>query len=260
MKNIQSVCENLLKPVKIVEGIVEKRQTLPILSNILIEQNGENVKFSATDLDIQISTEAPVGVAGVDTRFTVGASKLASILTALPATNEVQFDLGDRGLTISSNNGKFQLQTLSADEYPVLKESQWGDDALHPVPHAALPAHDDGLRYGQSGRPLLPQRRTLRRRGQKKLRTVATDTHRLACCEVDVDDENTPMQAIIPRKTVRELIRLLPEDDTPVRVQFTDLQVCFSFGNITFMSKLIEGRFPRLQARASLSGHEPERP
>ena len=78
MKNIQSVCENLLKPVKIVEGIVEKRQTLPILSNILIEQNGENVKFSATDLDIQISTEAPVGVAGVDTRFTVGASKLAS--------------------------------------------------------------------------------------------------------------------------------------------------------------------------------------
>ena len=101
MKNIQSVCENLLKPVKIVEGIVEKRQTLPILSNILIEQNGENVKFSATDLDIQISTEAPVGVAGVDTRFTVGASKLASILTALPATNEVQFDLGDRGLTIS---------------------------------------------------------------------------------------------------------------------------------------------------------------
>ena len=120
MKNIQSVCENLLKPVKIVEGIVEKRQTLPILSNILIEQNGENVKFSATDLDIQISTEAPVGVAGVDTRFTVGASKLASILTALPATNEVQFDLGDRGLTISSNNGKFQLQTLSADEYPVL--------------------------------------------------------------------------------------------------------------------------------------------
>ena len=120
-----NVCENLLKPVKIVEGIVEKRQTLPILSNILIEQNGENVKFSATDLDIQISTEAPVGVAGVDTRFTVGASKLASILTALPATNEVQFDLGDRGLTISSNNGKFQLQTLSADEYPVLKESQW---------------------------------------------------------------------------------------------------------------------------------------
>ena len=78
----------------------------------------------------------------------------------------------------------------------------------------------------------------------KKLRTVATDTHRLACCEVDVDDENTPMQAILPRKTVRELIRLLPEDDTPVRIQFTDLQVCFSFGNITFMSKLIEGRFP----------------
>lgn len=64
MKNIQSVCEPLLKPVKIVEGIVEKRQTLPILNNILIEQNGESVRFSATDLDIQISTEAPVGVAG----------------------------------------------------------------------------------------------------------------------------------------------------------------------------------------------------
>lgn len=243
MKNIQSVCENLLKPVKIVEGIVEKRQTLPILSNILIEQNGENVKFSATDLDIQISTEAPVGVAGVDTRFTVGASKLASILTALPATNEVQFDLGDRGLTISSNNGKFQLQTLSADEYPVLKESQWETTLFIPsrtlrylLTMTAFAMASQDVRYYLNGVLFVVE--------GKKLRTVATDTHRLACYEVDVDDENTPMQAIIPRKTVRELIRLLPEDDTPVRVQFTDLQVCFSFGNITFMSKLIEGRFP----------------
>ena len=243
MKNIQSVCEPLLKPVKIVEGIVEKRQTLPILSNILIEQNGESVRFSATDLDIQISTEAPVGVAGVDTRFTVNAAKLASILTALPASNEVDFDLDERGLTISSNNGKFQLQTLSASEYPVLKEGQWETTIIIPsrtlrylLTMTAFAMASQDVRYFLNGVLFVVE--------DKKLRTVATDTHRLACCEVDVDDENTPMQAIIPRKTVRELIRLLPEDDTPVRIQFTDLQVCFSFGNITFMSKLIEGRFP----------------
>lgn len=214
MKNIQSVCENLLKPVKIVEGIVEKRQTLPILSNILIEQNGENVKFSATDLDIQISTEAPVGVAGVDTRFTVGASKLASILTALPATNEVQFDLGDRGLTISSNNGKFQLQTLSADEYPVLKESQWETTLFIPsrtlrylLTMTAFAMASQDVRYYLNGVLFVVE--------GKKLRTVATDTHRLACCEVDVDDENTPMQAIIRARPCASSFACSPRTTRP---------------------------------------------
>ena len=79
----------------------------------------------------------------------------------------------------------------------------------------------------------------------QKIRTVATDTHRLACCEVSLEENiQATIQAIIPRKTVKELIRLLPDDDTPVHIQLTDLQICFTFGNVTFMSKLIEGRFP----------------
>lgn len=244
MMNIHSLCETLLKPVKTVEGIIEKRQTLPILSNILIEQDGENVKFSATDLDIQICTQAPVGVANCDSRFTVAASKLSSILTALSPKDSVDFILDGKALTIVSNNGRYHLQTLPAEEYPVLKEGQW--ETTFEVPArtlkylltmTAFAMASQEVRYYLNGLLFVVENRTLR--------TVATDTHRLACCEVDIEGEApAAVQAIIPRKTVRELTRLLPDDDTPVRIQFSDLQVCFTFDNITFMSKLIEGRFP----------------
>lgn len=244
MMHIHSNCENLLTPVKTVEGIVEKRQTLPILSNILIEQDNERVKFSATDLDIQISTEAPVGVAGCQASFTVSASKVASILAALSAKDTVSFELEEKDLTISCNNGQFHLQTLPAEEYPVLKEGQWETTLDLPartlkylLTMTAFSMASQDVRYYLNGVLFVLE--------NQKIRTVATDTHRLACCEVSLEENiQATIQAIIPRKTVKELIRLLPDDDTPVHIQLTDLQICFTFGNVTFMSKLIEGRFP----------------
>lgn len=243
MKYISCNCEDLLKPVKIVEGIVEKRQTHPILSNVLIEQDGENVKLSTTDLDIQICTEAPVGISETSSRFTVAANKLASILGALGSKDKVELELEANRLTIYSNNGQFNLQTLPADEYPVLKEGQWETTLELPsktlrylLTMTAFAMASQDVRYYLNGVLFVIEGTTLR--------TVATDTHRLACCDVPIDEEASPIQVIIPRKTVRELIRLLPEDDTPVKVQFTDTQVCFTYGTVTFMSKLIEGKFP----------------
>ena len=122
MKAIRSNCEEINKPVKIVEGIVEKRQTLPILSNLLIEQDGVNVKFSTTDLDIQICTEAAVGVADTKCRFTVNAGKMTSILNAVSGKDILDFDVTDNKLTIQSQSGQFALQTLPADDYPVISE------------------------------------------------------------------------------------------------------------------------------------------
>ena len=243
MKYISCNCEDLLKPVKTVEGIVEKRQTHPILSNILIEQENEHVKFSTTDLDVQICTDAPVGVSDTSSRFTVSANKLASILGALSSKDKVELELDDNTLNVYSNNGKFSLQTLPADEYPVLKEGDWESSLELPsktlrylLSMTAFAMASQDVRYYLNGVLFVIEGSTLR--------AVATDTHRLACCDVPLDEEATPVQVIIPRKTVRELIRLLPDDDTPVKVQFTDTQVCFSYGTVTFMSKLIEGKFP----------------
>ncbi len=244
MKYIQSICEDLLKPVKIVEGIVEKRQTLPILSNVLIEQDNENVKFSTTDLDIQICTEAPVGQPGKQCRFTVNANKLSSILGALGSKSSVELSLDENHLVIRSASSQYTLQTLPADDYPVLKEGQWESSLELPartlrylLSMTAFAMASQDVRYYLNGVLFVIEERTVR--------TVATDTHRLACCNIELDTTaEHPIQAIIPRKTVRELIRLLPDDDTSVMVRFTDTQVCFTYNNVTFMSKLVEGKFP----------------
>ncbi len=243
MKTIRSNCEEINKPVKIVEGIVEKRQTLPILSNILIEQDGVNVKFSTTDLDIQICTEAPVGVADTKCRFTVNAAKVTSILNAVAGKDILDFDFNNGKLVIQSPSGQFNLQTLPADDYPKIAEGRW-ERSLE------LPARQ--LRYLMTMTSFAMANQDVRFflngllfvMDGNLVRTVATDTHRLACCDTTVDETLEQFQAIIPRKSVRELIRLLPDDDTPVKIDFTDQQVKFSFGNVTFMSKLIEGKFP----------------
>lgn len=243
MKSIQSSCESLNKPVKTVEGIVEKRQTLPILSNILIEQEGADVKFSTTDLDIQICTQAPVGVADTAARYTVNAGKLTSILNALPAKCSLSFDLEGDKLAIQSPHGQFNLQTMPADDYPVIREGQW-------TKSVELPARMLRYLFTMTGFAMANQdvrfflNGVLFVLGDKFVRTVATDTHRMACCDVEVEESYEPFQAIIPRKTVRELTRLLPEDDTAVKIDFTTTQVRFCFENVTFMSKLIEGKFP----------------
>ena len=243
MKTIRSNCEEINKPVKVVEGIVEKRQTLPILSNILVEQDGVNVKFSTTDLDIQISTEAPVGVADTKGRFTVNAAKITSILNAVAGKDILDFDLSDNKLTIQSSSGQFNLQTLPADDYPKIAEGRWersleiaSNQLRYLLTMTSFAMANQDVRFFLNGLLFVLD--------QNIVRTVATDTHRLACCDLAVDQQFEHFQAIIPRKTVKELIRLLPDDDTPVRVEFTDTQVKFTFNNVSFMSKLIEGKFP----------------
>lgn len=244
MYNIQKTVEEVLKPVKIVGGIVEKGQTLPILSNILIEQNGADVKFSATDLDIQISTHADVGAGEGNERYTVSAAKLLSTLGALNAKDTITFETNGDLLTLTSNNWTSSLKTLPASDYPILREGKWHTELTLPagalrylltMTHFAMAVQD--IRYFLKGVLLVVDHKTIR--------AVATDTHRLACCDRTLDvDTGASIEAIIPRKTVRELIRILPEDETPVRLQFSDTQICFTFDGITFMSKLVEGKFP----------------
>ena len=246
MQLVKASRDALLKPLQVVSGIVERRQTLPILANILVRKTGEQVSFIATDLEIQIQTTAEIGAGKDDVSTTVAARKLVDILRALPEA-DVALSLSGKKLTVQSAKSRFNLQTLSADEYPTVAQAEFGTDFTLPAStlkyllsmvHFAMAAQD--IRYYLNGMLLVVEGNVVR--------AVATDGHRLAMCEVSKDGAAAgKIEAIVPRKTILELSRLLPDSDEPVRVQMAANQVRFSFGAIELVSKLVEGKFPDYQ-------------
>jgi DNA polymerase-3 subunit beta len=243
MQVVKATRDALLKPLQVVSGIVERRQTLPILANILLRKDGERVSLTATDLEIQIQTTADIGAGRESAATTVSARKLVDILRALPEA-DVALSLANRKLTVQSGRSRFNLQTLAAEEFPTVAQAEFGADFALPAAtlkyllgmvHFAMAAQD--IRYYLNGMLLVVDGATVR--------AVATDGHRLALCEVVKEGAaGGRIEAIIPRKTILELARLLPDSEEPVRVQMAPNQVKFSFGPIELISKLVEGKFP----------------
>jgi DNA polymerase-3 subunit beta len=245
MQLVKAPRDALLKPLQVVSGIVERRQTLPILANILVRKDGERVSFTATDLEIQIQTNAEIGAGKDAGATTVAARKLVDILRALPEA-DVALSLAGKKLTIQSGKSRFNLQTLAAEEYPTVAQAEFSADFTLPAAtlkyllsmvHFSMAAQD--IRYYLNGMLLVVD--------GSVVRAVATDGHRLAMCEVSKDGATGKIEAIIPRKTILELMRLLPDSEDAVRVQMAANQVKFSFGPIELISKLVEGKFPDYQ-------------
>jgi DNA polymerase-3 subunit beta len=244
MQLVKAGRDALLRPLQVVSGIVERRQTLPILANVLVRKDGEQVSFTATDLEIQIQTAAPIGSGRDAAATTVSARKLVDILRALPEA-DVTLSLAGKKLTVQSGRSRFNLQTLGAEEFPGVAAAEYGADFELPagtlkyllaMVHYAMAAQD--IRYYLNGMLLVVD--------GPVVRAVATDGHRLALCEVAKDGGGGGrVEAIIPRKTIHELSRLLPDStEEPVRVQVAAGQVRFSFGGVELVSKLVEGKFP----------------
>ncbi len=243
MQFVKATRDALLRPLQVVSGIVERRQTLPILANVLVRKEGDRVSFTATDLEIQIQTAAEIGAGKEDASATVSARKLVDILRALPEA-DVQLSLATKKLTVQSGRSRFNLQTLPAEEFPTVAQADFTADFGLPAAtlkyllsmvHFAMAAQD--IRYYLNGMLLVVD--------GSLVRAVATDGHRLALCDVQKDGEATrKIEAIIPRKTILELTRLLPDTEEPVRVQMAANQVKFAFGSIELISKLVEGKFP----------------
>jgi DNA polymerase-3 subunit beta len=243
MQLIKASRDDLLKPLQVVSGIVERRNTMPILANVLVRKEAGRVSFTATDLEIQIQTAADFGTGNDSAATTVNARKLVDILRALPEA-DVALGLSGKKLAVQSGKSKFSLQTLAAEEYPTIAQASFSADFTLPAAqlkyllgmvHFALAAQD--IRYYLNGMLLVLDGRTVR--------AVATDGHRLALAEVERDGATaTPVEAIIPRKTVLELLRLLPDNEDPVRVQLAANQIKLGFGSIELVSKLVEGKFP----------------
>jgi DNA polymerase III, beta subunit len=238
--------DTLLAPLQSVSGIVEKRHTLPILSNVLMEKKGENLTFLATDIEIQVTTSATVDQGNNDGAITVGAKKLQDILRSLPEGTNVTLKLEDKRLQLSGGKSRFNLQTLPAEDFPRMTISETDLQKItvtqkqfrHLLGQTQFSMATQDVRYYLNGLLLLID--------ANELRTVATDGHRLAYAALPLgEDVSLPKQELIlPRKTVLELSRLLSETDDPLHMEIAPNQIKFQFGNVVLVSKLIDGKFP----------------
>jgi DNA polymerase-3 subunit beta len=234
----------LLEALQSVAGIVERRHTLPILANVLMRKNGENIEFTTSDLEIQVRTNAALG--GDDGQFatTVGARKLIDILKALPSDQTVSLTANQNKLTLQGGKSRFTLQSLPADDFPLVNEAvdfgpafaipQKALKGLINQVHFAMAVHD--IRYYLNGILFIAEGKTLT--------LVATDGHRLALAQSMLEEDIPKQEVILPRKTVLELQRLLKDEDTPIEMRFAGNQAKFAFSGMEFVTKLVEGKFP----------------
>ena len=236
--------DDLLGPLSAVGGIIERRHTLPILSNVLIERGADALAFLATDIEIQISARSAITATSETKAITVGARKLLDILRALPDGAEVTLTQQDKRLQVKAGSSRFTLQTLPAEDFPRLTRPS-GDVARFAMPQKALRrllglvqysmAQQD-IRYYLNGLLMVVE--------EKSLKVVATDGHRLAFASLKLGAELPRQELIVPRKTVLELSKLLADSDDEVRIELSATQAAFSFANIELVSKLIDGKFP----------------
>jgi len=236
--------EKLLGALQSVAGIVERRHTLPILANVLLRKNGENIEFTTSDLEIQVRTHAQLGGDAESYATTVGARKMIDILRTLPADQVVSLSAAQNKLTLTGGKSRFTLQTLPADDFPLVNEAvDFGPAFAVPQKtlkslvnqvHFAMAVHD--IRYYLNGILFVAEGHTLT--------LVATDGHRLGLAQARLDNEIPKQEVILPRKTVLELQRLLVDEDTPIEARFAGNQARFAFSGMEFVTKLVEGKFP----------------
>jgi len=248
---LKTTQDKLLAVLQSVAGIVERRHTLPVLANVMIRKSGGAIQFTTSDLEIQVRTTAELGGDEGNFAITVGARKLIDILRTLPADQTVSLESKDSKLILRGGKSKFTLQTLPAEDFPLVQEAANFGPAFS-VPQRtlkrllgqvafAMAVHD--IRYYLNGILFVAE--------DKTLSLVATDGHRLAFASATLDVEVPKQEVILPRKTVTELQRLLSDDDAPageqapmIEMRFAGNQARFSFGGMEFVTKLVEGKFP----------------
>ncbi|SIO13036.1 DNA polymerase III subunit beta [Vannielia litorea] len=239
----------LLKAIAQAQSVVERRNTIPILANVLIEAEGDGVQFRATDLDIEVVDKAPAMVekAGATT---VSAVTLHEIVRKLPDGAQVQLsdDSAAGRLTVAAGRSNFQLATLPKEDFPVMASSEYGANfsadagtlrRLFDKSKFAISTEE--TRYYLNG---VYMHVATGEDGQA-LRCVATDGHRLARVDAPLPQGAETMPGVIvPRKTVNELRKLLDDDEAQIAVSVSETKVRFATPEITLTSKVIDGTFP----------------
>lgn len=234
----------LLKPLNLVAGVVERRQTLPVLSNVMLVLEGSQLSLTGTDLEVELVGRVPVDEAGIDGEVTVPARKLVDICKSLPEGSDIAFSVEEGKATVRSGRSRFTLSTLPAREFPSVEEgigtqqfSLKQGQLKRLIDRTSFAMAQQDVRYYLNGM-LLEIR-------QEQLRVVATDGHRLAMCtfpEALSGQQDT--QVILPRKGVLELARLLLAENEEIGITLGSNHLRATTGEFTFTSKLVDGKFP----------------
>lgn len=235
--------EDILKPLGYVAGVVEKRQTLPILSFILLRQEGNEVTFTGTDLEVEIVARVKTEHSA-NGELTLPARKLLDICRALPEGAVIDIRKDGEKATVKSGKSRFSLLTLPSTDFPNIQASQWDHGinvsqttlkSLLQQTHFCMAQQD--TRYFLNG--------LLIELSGGRLRVVGTDGHRMATSESTLGASTQELkQAIVPRKGVHEFMRLLEDVSDPVDLQFNANHVHARTANFMFTSKLIDGKYP----------------
>ncbi len=239
---------SLLKTLGHIQSVVERRNTIPILSNVMVEANGDSVAMTATDLDIAI-VENTAAVVVQPGSTTVPAHTLFDIVRKLPDGSEVELSVEENDrLVVKAGRSRFTLACLDKEDFPVMSEGDLphrfevaAEELKRLIDKARFAISTEETRYYLNGIYL----HVANTEDGSALRAVATDGHRLAQVDQDVPEGAVGMPGIIiPRKTVGEVRKLIDEIDGTVDVSLSDTKIRFSFSGAVITSKLIDGTFP----------------
>ena len=240
--------DTLLKSLNFVQGVVEKKNTLPILSNVLLQLKDKKLSIVATDLDIifyDVISEVKILNEG---STTTSAAILYDILRKISSNSELNFELkSENKLSLKSENADFNLLCLPTDNFPTFADEFEGQEIslnnnrfLKLLNKTKISISNDDTRHYLNGIFL----HITEAHGRNFLTGVATDSHRLSSSSLEVDNTNDFTSLIIPRKTVFQLCSLLSESTNQLTMQTSDNKIKFALGNMKLISKVIDGKFP----------------
>ncbi|MDP2560510.1 DNA polymerase III subunit beta [Psychrobium sp. 1_MG-2023] len=238
--------EQLLKPLTLVSGAVERRHTLAVLSNVMLEVEPNALRMTGSDLEVELIGLTPLEGEVNPGRTTVPAKKFLDICKGLPDGADILIDVDGERMIIRSGRSRFSLSTLPADDFPNI--DNWQSETEFVLPQHLLRSVIESTQFSMANQDVRYYLNgMLFETNNDQFRTVATDGHRLAVSSRSINAELPSNQVIVPRKGVVELLRLIEASDEPVTVQIGDSHLRANINNAVFTTKLVDGRFPDYQ-------------
>ena len=236
--------EALLKPLQLVAGVVERRQTLPVLSNVLLVVQGQQLSLTGTDLEVELVGRVQLEEPAEPGEITVPARKLMDICKSLPNDVLIDIKVDEQKLLVKAGRSRFTLSTLPANDFPTVEEGPGSltcnleqSKLRRLIERTSFAMAQQDVRYYLNGMLLEVSRNTLR--------AVSTDGHRLALCSMTAPiEQDERHQVIVPRKGILELARLLTDPEGMVSIVLGQHHIRATTGEFTFTSKLVDGKFP----------------
>ena len=237
--------EDIVSALSTTLGVVEKRQTLPILANVLFEVDDSSFKLTATDLESEVTTSGLLSSIDSTGKITTSAKKLNELCRLIPDNEEINLSLNGDKLNIKTINGKYSLSTLPSSDFPIFEIDSGNSPIVIPakdlrelIKNTSFAMGNQDWRHYLNGLYLSIN--------NKEITAVTTDAHRLAVANLSTQSDHS-FSGIIPRKSINEIAKFLSDEDGDAELKINDASLELSVGNLVFKSKLIDGKFPDYQ-------------